>query len=237
MMSFNILGGDADQVPVLGITAHGTDSTFYPETLLTGLVGLPLDPLHRETEYDFRLSADQIRHIQLIYNTQVQFVSQDCGERYVFTNLELGDHDFDSVRINNTVPVSSSTSTTVANVEIYRCPRLDIMGIAFTGDAIVRSITADYLGKIYESTDTITSIGLPLNIDAVATNFVFEFADGLSKRLNVNYVRKDSLVSAHCGIQPVLETLSYDPDLTDFIVSVTKDSIQDLPIANLEITP
>lgn len=236
-MSFNILGGEADQLPVLSVIAPGSDSTFYPNTLLTGLVGLPLDPLHGETEYDFQLSKDEFRHIQLFYNTQVQFVSQDCGERYVFTNLELGDHDFDSIRINNTVPVSSTTSTTVANVEIYRCPRLDIMGIAFTDDAIVRSITTDFMGTIYESTDTITSIGLPLNTDAAATNFVFEFANGLSKRLNVKYVRKDSLVSARCGIQPVLETLSYDPDLTDFVVSVTQDSIQDLPIANLEIDP
>ena len=61
-------------------------------------------------------------------NAQVQFVSEDCGERYIFSDLKILEYDFDSVRIVNPTPTAPAST----NIEIYRCPRTNLMGIDFT---------------------------------------------------------------------------------------------------------
>jgi hypothetical protein len=244
ILSFNILGGGEDALPVLGVTTTGVAGRFYVDTLISaGVLALPLNPLSSGLDYNFALDYDYWRpenvdrHLELIYNTQVQFVSEDCGERYVFTGLELASHNFDSVRLSSTVPVSSTTSATTANVDIYRCPQLNVMGVNFTTDLTILSITSDFLGKIYESSAPVGAITLPLNTESINSNYTFELADGVTRRLGVSYVVKDSLVSPVCGIQPVLEGLTLNPAFTDFIVSIAADSIQDIPVINLEITP
>lgn len=243
LLSFNILGGGGDAVPILSARASGTETIFYRDTLISsGQVALPLNPLEDGLVYSFDLLYEYwrpgttARQLEVTYDTQVQFVSSDCGERYVFSGLELTSHNFDSINLRSSVPISSTTSTTTANVDIFRCPRLNVMGVDFNTNYNILSITSDFLGKIYESTLPIGGINLPLNTESTNSNFTFEFADGTTRRLGVTYIRKDSLVSPLCGIQPVLEGLTFNPQLTDFIVEIAADSIQDIPVTNLEIT-
>jgi hypothetical protein len=165
----------------------------------------------------------------------------DCGVRYILENLKITDHNFDSIRVLSTVPGNSTSST---NLEIYRCPQPNILKIKFRqvvdGKAVadtvsLNTITAtDYSwGIAYTDPNLVTQIKIPLNADADITTYNFEFT-GKTNFLQLGYTRTEQLLFDVCGNQQFISNL--DTILHDFdSIRITKDSIQDPPITNLEI--
>lgn len=55
--------------------------------------------------------------LQLTYRSQAQFVSEDCGEKFVLSKLRVGHHSFDSVRLVIETPTQNGS---VVNLEIFQ---------------------------------------------------------------------------------------------------------------------
>lgn len=239
ILFFKILGAGKnlatvdDQFLSYGIQSPAADgdTVFYVGKAFSS-AELPLNPLDEQTTFLFDgVYGDN--KIQMGYTRQVQFVSEDCGERYIFAALEILEYDFDSVRIVNPTPTSPASP----NIEIFRCPRTNLVGLDFTPAVILDGITADFSTVIFQPNDTLTSIDLPINKDASSTTFVFDFrGTAPSKTLKLSYSRTAKTLSEVCGEQILFSDLAVvSTDFTSFVIK--SDSTQDLPITNFEITP
>ncbi len=236
ILNFKIIGGGNDAYPLDSIKSPLLDSTFYEDSVITTFE-LPLNPLERETDFIFAGAGGVVKELHLTYNRQVQFVSQDCGERYIFSDLKVPSHDFDSIRVINTTPTRPAST----NFDIYRCPRTTLMGIKFDEAVTVDSITTDY-GPIYTSGEpggnTLESIALPLDTRRTTTSFTFKFTNDSTRVLKVNYNIIPQTLATQCGEQTFISNLYFDTEINKFTaVNIAEDSIHDLPVTNLEITP
>src|SRR5688572_1373318 len=90
-----MLTGAADTVAVLSIKAEGFDSLFAEERLING-ISLPLNYFQQNTSFIFEGVDKQTHYLNLDYSAKAQFVSEECGERFVLADLKIGSHDFDS---------------------------------------------------------------------------------------------------------------------------------------------
>ncbi|MDH4294676.1 MAG: DUF6452 family protein, partial [Cyclobacteriaceae bacterium] len=127
IVNFNVLGFAADPDTLLDVRTSGTDSIFYQNTIGSSFK-LPLNPNTKEQTYIFRWKNGSIDTLFLGYSAQVQFVSADCGERYVFGKLFLPlQSSFDSIRIFNQTPTQPAS----ANIVVYRCANPDRAGVKF----------------------------------------------------------------------------------------------------------
>lgn len=100
-----------------------TDTTYVIEE--GGRFTLPIDFLHDSTEFIFfKFNGKNSLNVQdtLIdtlvvgYRTQAQYVSEDCGERFVLSNLTILRHTFDDIRLVNREPGRDNNAR---NFEIY----------------------------------------------------------------------------------------------------------------------
>src|SRR5690606_19388570 len=135
-----IADNKADTVAIIGITVNGSDSLFHETKLATG-VELPVNVLDDEVEFVFQLAGLDgpiTRTLRTSYKSRIQFVSEDCGERFIISDLRLEDHDFDSVRLVNDQPGREVTP----NYGIYRCPITNRMKISFRQLGTVDSVGA-----------------------------------------------------------------------------------------------
>jgi hypothetical protein len=189
---FQVIGFGADKDTLLNIQTPGNDSIFYPgETNLSLL--LPLNPKTNSLEYIFRWKDGSIDTLIIGYTAQVQFVSAECAQRYVFGNLTPLFSTFDSVRVFNPAPTAPPSTSLV----IYRCAKPDLAGVKFrtrkgasSADSVllVTSVTADFPFQ-----DNVERMGpsfyLPLNSTADTTNFEFAITDGSMEKLQIAYTR------------------------------------------------
>jgi hypothetical protein len=231
--------GKVDTVAFIGIKSPDSDSIFYSFTRATG-VELLLNPYMTQVQYTLEGVYNQ-NFLVMDYETRlVKFISEDCGARYMLSNLEFTDHDFDSLKIITNV----LSSTLRTNLEVYRCPRTNLAKVTFRklvntqerpDTVYLNSITADYPAIFYIPKDTLSTINLPLNGNATATTFNFNFKDGSSKSITFNYNRTAwNDFDAYCGTLTLFDGLSVVAN--DFNnVQITRDSIQDPPITNVKI--
>jgi len=243
----------ADTLAILDIRTGGTDSIFYAQNFATG-VYLPLDFLGDGNNFIFRTynnsfifsplsQSPKTGVLDLAFSSKKQFVSLDCGIRYILENLKVEDHFFDSLRVLSSVPGNSNSAT---NIEVYRCPQPNILKIKFrqvingksAADTVsLKSITTlpDYSWNISFATDSlVTQVKIPLNDGADITTYNFEFSAGKSNFLSLGYTRTEKLLFDVCGNQQFisdLDTITHDFDS----IRITKDTIQDPPVTNLEI--
>lgn len=228
IISFKILGFGTDKYHLVGIQTPEVDGVFYVDTIVSQLQ-LPLNPLAEDVVFLFAGWYGD-NEIQLGYNHQVQFVSAACGERYIFSDLKIIGNDFDSVRLVNSTPTRPPST----NIEIYRCPRTNLMGVSFANKRFVEGITTDFSTDIFQPSDSITTINLPINKDDSTTTFIFDFGE-VSDTLKVSYTRTVKTLFNFCGEQTLFSKLAVDTTVTDFeTVELLSDSIQDLPITNFE---
>lgn len=246
----------ADTLAILDIKTVGTDSIFYDTTAATG-VYLPVDFLGDGNDFIINTAnkniffnniirypesqTPQTRSLDLTFSSKKQFVSLECGVRYILENLKVANHNFDSVRILSSVP-GNSTSTT--NIEVYRCPQPNILKIKFrqvvdeksVADTVsLREITSpDYPWSVsFAAPVSATQVTIPLNDGADITTYNFEFA-GKSNTLQLGYKRTERLLFDVCGNQQFISDL--DTIMHNFdSIRITKDTIQDPPVTNLEI--
>jgi len=79
---------------------------FYTDTTFTKMF-LPLNYFTDETEFFFE-TPDAIRFLRLGYLSKAQFVSENCGEKFVLSEMRVLEHSFDSVRMVIDVPTSEA---------------------------------------------------------------------------------------------------------------------------------
>ena len=231
----------ADTVTLIGISINGTDSIFYEYSLATG-VELPLNFLADQSEIIFQRldhAGAVTNRLLLAYRSQIQFVSEDCGERFLIADVNPVESDFDSVRVVNRSPGNTATT----NLIVYRCPTTDLIRFGFRQlhadedsvgvplDIGVDSISADYTSTVFFPDDTASSFVLPLNPAANSTRFDFDLVSG-SGFVALNYETTNEARFTVCGQQTFfagLTILSTDFDIT----RVVNDSIEDPPVTNV----
>jgi hypothetical protein len=232
---FKIIGGGNDLVQVTTAQSQDTDSIFFSETTAAKII-LPLNPKTEETLYTLQ-AANNTNTLHFGYTRQVQFVSEACGERYYFQNLNVLNHDYDSVRVVNPIGTPDPEPAGANNLEIYRCPETNLMGISFPEATLVQNISTDFSATIILPPDgMLDDFLLPLDTSKSSTTYVFQFADA-SKTLKVKYSRAKETLAEVCGPLSFLYNLESDSVTNFTTVDVPKDSVQDLPVINLEVTP
>ena len=88
---------------------------IFQDTTLSRLF-LRLNYFEDETTFVF-VQENAVDTLQLTYLSQAQFVSEDCGEKFVLSNLRIGYHSFDSVRLVVDTPTQNGS---VVNLEIFQ---------------------------------------------------------------------------------------------------------------------
>ena len=234
VIDFKIIGGGSDVVQLTRIQSPDAQ-VYFTDTAST--VALPLNPKKEETLYILQgTQGDNM--LQFAYKRQLQFVSAECGERYYYQELSVLEHDYDSVRVVNTIPAPTPLPSGSKNIEVYRCAITNLMVINFNEERLVEGITSDYAGVILASPgQTLKEFILPLNTGDSTTEYKFDFGDDV-KTLRVRYSRTEKTFADVCGNQTLLSDLHINKQVTDLTaVTIANDSIQDLPKKNLDVTP
>lgn len=223
--------GQADTVFFKQITVDGTDSV-YRNTLLTAM-DLPLNYYQNETAYHFEgLTATY--DLNFSYTAKTQFVSEDCGERFVLSGLVATAPAFDSVRLLATTPKRQRQTGT--HFYIYRCPNTSRIELRFAEAIKIIGVAGDFPGAVLLDTATaVTILDVPLNTAANQSTIRLNFRKEGEKLLTVSYTRKDSTLFKVCGPQTVLSNI--DVVSTDFTSATSiRKTIQDPLLTNIEIT-
>jgi hypothetical protein len=188
---------------------------------------LELDFFKNETEFTL-VGETETYTLTLGYDMQTQFVSDDCGPRYILSNLNVLSHNFpdDSIRV-----ISRSPSTNGGtHIEVYRCPHPDTIVIALkqltlnpnTATQSSRALSANFDNITVNGTTQgyvgrrAATVYLPVDLSAAgpkASTYTFNFADGFGyeqpqRSLQVNYNVVETERYSTCGIQRFLSGLS-----------------------------
>lgn len=240
-----IADGRADTVAILGVSLNGTDSIFYDTTFATDLL-IPLNFLQNETAISFKRPGPidpYFSNLILGYTARAQFVSEDCGERFVVSDLKLIASDFDSTRLVNATPTSNPST----NIIVYRCPISDLVRMSFrqwdtneedTVGAVmtnlVNGITDDFTIYNYYVNQELSTARLPINTATNATTFHLDFVEYGVTSLSLGYTGSNEVLYASCGEQTFFSNLTITSIETEFDrVVVEKDSIYDPPLTNV----
>jgi hypothetical protein len=222
----------ADTVFVGMLTANGTDSSFLAAPALVSGIDLPLNYFRDTTDYQF-YSYDQTHDLRFVYDSKAQFVSTDCGERYVLTNLRAISSSFDSLRILNTSPKSDNQNGTT--LEVYRCPNSSAVKFRFTSPVTISQVITDPQVPVLFPASAVNYVTVPLNVDQSQSTITFVFSDGSTKQITLNYTRTGRTFYRVCGEQTIIHDLtSLATTFTNAVV--VNDSIQDTSPTNIEIT-
>jgi hypothetical protein len=237
--------GKADTIRFFNLQALAApDITFIdPATSYASEVYVPLDFFTRETDFTLEALYD-IHHLRFGYDVKTQFVSEDCGARYVLNGLSLLQHDYDSIHLVSTTPTSSAAGV---HLQVYRCPRTNFMKFTFRqlqGEASealtpkINSISPDYMGAIFVDT-TLNAVNLPLNPGANQVRFGFDFKDYGSNFVTVQYTRRAwDYQPNYCGDRHLqffakLDIGEKDEGFDFDSLIVVKDSLRDPPVTNI----
>lgn len=250
IIAFNVMEFGVDVDTLKDIRISGSDTIFYENTI-TSTTLLPLNPNRKELTYIFRWNNGSIDTLLLGYSSQIQFVSDDCAQRYVFSNLKPLRSSFDSVRVFN----GSPSYTPSTNLVIYRCANPDLGGVKFkkkVGTAESDSVlSVKGVSPNFEAPASVKQKGpsfyLPLNKSADTTMYEFTMASGAKENLALSYTR----ITRKSPIQDCEEvtffsrikiiSTSFDTTATRFTntagsnTTVKSTSSQDPAIINFEI--
>ncbi|MEO7990520.1 MAG: hypothetical protein ABI663_13325 [Chryseolinea sp.] len=180
-VSFKVLGTNkADVIGVYGMEINGVDSTFYPYTYLSSLL-IDLNYLANQT--GVTISGDKVSGSMLLkYLSQAQFVSDECGPRYILSNLTIDQQaGFDSIRL----VTNQVNNPPYINIEIYRCPTTNLVKLDFYQLYIatngkkssqllsvnVDNIIATYSGEMFYQDSTTNTVTLPINLNTGSSDF------------------------------------------------------------------
>ena len=105
----------ADTVSLLALGTQEPPILFGLDTAIFR-VNLPLNYFEDETTFFFETPED-LHLLRLGYISQAQFVSENCGEKFVLSRLRVIETSFDSVRLVTDTP--TSTGGTI-HIEIFQ---------------------------------------------------------------------------------------------------------------------
>jgi uncharacterized protein YkuJ len=224
--------GTADTVFFRQITVDGVNGG-YGDTSLTA-INLPLNYYQNETTYHFE-GLTTTYDLNLSYMAKTQFVSEDCGERFVLSDLVVSAPAFDSLRVMATTPKRERQTGTHLN--FYRCPNTSRIELRFAEARKIIGVSVDdFPGEFSRDTTTaVTILDVPLNTAADQSTIRLNFRKEGEKFLTVSYTRKDTVLFEKCKFQTVLKNINVDS--TDFTSATTiRKTIQDPLLTNIEIT-
>lgn len=104
-----------DTVAVLGLGTLEPPLLFSGDTTLSRL-NLPLNYFEDETAFFFQ-TEETMHVLRLRYVSQAQFVSENCGEKFVLSGLRVEEHTFDSVRLVRDIPTQQGGTI---HIEIFQ---------------------------------------------------------------------------------------------------------------------
>lgn len=94
--------------------------TVFPPVIFSGdtlsKVYLPLNYFENETSFLFENPGKNLL-LRLGYSSKAQFVSENCGERFVLSDLKVLNHSFDSVRVISNTPADQGGTI---HIEIFQ---------------------------------------------------------------------------------------------------------------------
>lgn len=226
---FRVLGFGSDVMPIENIQSPAAlPGYFYSDTTLTEF-GIELNPIDEEAAFIFD-HGDSVHNLSLTYDRKVQFVSEECGERYIFTDLKVNEYDFDSVQVVNPTPTRPAS----VNINIFRCPTTNQMGLTFSTATHVDGIKVDAKPIVLKDHE-ITSVYLPVNPDTTVTTYTFDFGGNVTKMLRVKYTATPKRLGLACGIRTFFTALAIDStNLTAATVSAT--AVVDPFVKNIDAT-
>lgn len=105
----------ADTVSLAALGVLDPPLLFSGDTTLSR-INLPLNYFADETAFFFQ-AEDTMHLLRLSYVSQAQFVSENCGEKFVLSKLRVEEHSFDSVRLVSDVPRSEGGTI---HIEIFQ---------------------------------------------------------------------------------------------------------------------
>jgi hypothetical protein len=235
-----IRGGEADTVALIGVQASGTDSVFNQYVIGTDFY-LPLNFFDTQTSF-FIQGLERNYQLATSYVVKSQFVSDECGARFVLSDLSILDHDVDSIRMYNNTPFTSEAGT---NIVIYRCPILNRVEVSFRqldieGNSAVKARkinnVVDDLGVSRYSQTELAAIYLPLNPAANSSTFSLSMADQAeASLLSMSYVKRIRKFYEICGVQEAFAGLDTTSTAHIDSLDIIQDSIQDPPVTNIVI--
>lgn len=250
-----------DTVFLYNVEAAGTtflpdqsDSSEYTRT------DLQVDFFADQTTFTFK-GKDRDYTMVVGYQKKSQFVSEDCGPRYVLSDLEMisADFDGDSVRVISKTPTSSAST----HIEVFRCPHPDTLGLVFKQltlnpaqtnqssrpvSARLSSILVDGTTELYSDTRA-TTVRLPVNLTPgkeTSTTYTFNFDDNFgfetpARTLKITHDVIEQQRYRPCGVQTFVTKIL--PAVSEFdSIRLTLDedalprnALTDPMITNLEV--
>lgn len=233
-----IFDGALDTVAIESVTIVGIDSLF---TSTERAVTIPLD--FTKTGVSVVLDAvEGTRLIDLGYKVQPQFVSEECGPRFAFSQLTASSPSGDSVRV-----LSSTPGGVASHVAIYRCPRNNFVRLAFkqvvdeddVKDTVAITATAANFEALtyYPLSGSLSFMNLPLNLNATSTQITLNLSNPTRvATLTFTYDLVRKTVFEICGEQTFIANVQVSSDVFDFKAIETSryvsDSIYDPPKIN-----
>jgi hypothetical protein len=220
-----------DTINWTAIHPEGTGIEYIPGANSLTFVNLRLDPFSNSTTFLIQ-AGEKIYDLRLEYSSKSQFVSEDCGEKFVITDLKAFSEAFDSLRVAASTPKAQEVAGT--NIEVFRCPNTSRIKVRFSSAVSIASIQTSY-ATITTTPDAVSDVLLPLNTAEPQSTITFNFSDGTTKTLVVNYTLETQQLFHACGEQVVISGISVaSHSFTNVVVART--AIQDPNQVNLEIT-
>lgn len=244
--TYKVMGSGAnDNLAFTGITVNEIEAIFN-ENFSGSTFTIPLDYLHEGMTMYFQGLDDMVT---LSYNVQPQFVSKDCGPRFVLSGLNVVDHTFDSMRVINPTPGGNAQAR---NIEIYRCPVIQNTVINFyqlyspgrqsqQTNFRFTGITTEFdQVNQYPETASRNTVTLPVNLQDTLTKFIFN--DGITNReLLLDYELMTHARYRPCGKQTFVRRITVSNHTFDSVSvarnanGLLQDSITDPPSVNINI--
>lgn len=221
----------ADTIGWETITPDGAGIEYIPSASSVTFVNVHLNPFANSTTFAIK-AGEKIYDLRIDYLSRPQFVSEDCGEKFVITDLKVSSEAFDSVRVAAPTPKSQPVAGT--NIEVFRCPNTSRIKVRLSSAISIASIVTSY-ATITTTPDAVSDLLLPLNTAESQSAITFNFSDGTSKNIVLSYQRNTQQLFHACGDQVVISGLAVaSHSFAD--VKVTRNTIQDPNQVNLEIT-
>jgi hypothetical protein len=237
--------GQPDTVKLTRQEVQGATVTAVNDkiTSLITSTTLPLD--YTTTQSTLTLTEfTRSRSVTLNYAVQKQFVSEECGPRFIVDNLTIANTFGDSMRVVNATPGAGT------NIIFYRCPKNDLVKIAFKQRITADSVRKDSVNVLAIAPDiTTTSLStvtgrnisflkLPLDLDDVQTSYTLTHPTG-TYQLTFTYQVVEKTVYEVCGVQKFITNLTASsPEFDVKLIETTKyvaDSVYDPPKINFAL--
>jgi hypothetical protein len=257
-ISFRVAGSSApDSVTLRSVAHNAVENVFLMPTVATDTTITAMFALADRTVNGFDILFDYMgvnKTLSLKYLVKAQFVSEDCGTRYVISDMEATYAGFDSVLVTNTSPGRDSRAS---NITIYRCPQANTLEaklwqytIPATGASTARLasvpfMSVDYGGTLLYQGERVATLRLPVRTDATEGDYHLAIADDLGNdvktgTLGITYRTTTNKPWLACGPLTTIDNIRIKTafEVTEFQDNTNgtdRDRLTDPIVTNLNI--